>query len=141
MEGGGGKPGPGGSQHGCDCRDQRSAWVITNAGWVIIGRLVSLSTRRLGATLAALLGGVIVGAGVIAGTLPESTWEPLPALPQQGQQPVFALAVDPANNQVLIAGNSPGSLLRSTDGGSTWAGGPSGRAALTTLSFHPFTRD
>src|SRR5260370_35855782 len=141
MEGGPGKPGPGASQHGCDCRDQRSASVIHNPAWVVIGRRVSLSTGRLAATLAALLGGVIVGAGVIAGTLPESTWEPLPALPQQGLQPVFALAVDPANNQVLIAGNSPGSLLRSTDGGSTWASVHSGRAAVATIAFSPFTRE
>src|SRR5260370_27754237 len=139
MEGGPGKPGPGASQHGCDCRDQRSAAVIHNPAWVIIGRLVSLSSRRLAATLAALFGGVLVGAGVIAGPLPDSTWEPLPALPQQGQQPIFALAVDPANNQVLIAGNSPGSLQRSTDGGSTWVSVRSGRAAVTTIAFSPFT--
>ena len=108
---------------------------------MIIGRLVSLSSRRLAATLAALFGGVIVGTGVIAGTLPDSTWEPLPSLIQQGQQPIFALVVDPANNQVLIAGNSPGSLLRSTDGGSTWASVHSGRAAVTTIAFSPFTRE
>jgi len=108
---------------------------------VIIGRLVSLSSRRLAATLVALFGVVIVSAGVVAGTLPDSTWEPLPALPQQGQSPVFALAVDPANNQVLIAGNAPGSLLRSTDGGSTWTSVHPGRVAVTTIVFSPFTRE
>jgi len=108
---------------------------------VIIGRLVSLSSRRLAATLVALFGVVIVSAGVIAATLPDSTWEPLPALPQQGQSPVFALAVDPANNQVLIAGNAPGSLLRSADGGSTWTSVHPGRVAVTIIVFSPFTRE
>src|SRR5258708_10585102 len=133
MERGPVKPGPGASQHESDCRDQRSASVIHNRAWVIIGRLVSVSSRGLAATLAALFGVVIVGAGVIAGTLPDSTWEPLPALPQQGQQPIFALAVDPANNQVLMAGNSPGSLLRSTDRRSTLARRQSGRAAVAAI--------
>src|SRR6266849_6565336 len=54
---------------------------------------------------------------------------------------VFALAVDPANDKALIAGNSKGSLLRSTDGGSTWSTVHTGSAAVTTIAFSPFTRD
>jgi len=111
---------------------------------VIIGRLVSLSSPRLAATLVALLaliGGLIAGTGAFAADLPDSTWVALPKLPQQGQSPVFALAVDPANDKALIAGNSKGSLLRSTDGGSTWSTVHTGSAAVTTIAFSPFTRD
>jgi hypothetical protein len=73
---------------------------------VIIGSLVSLPGRRLAATLLALFVLVIAALGVVAGALPDSTWVALKPLPQQGRQPVFALAVDPSNNQVLIAANS-----------------------------------
>jgi len=106
---------------------------------VIIGRLVSLSSRRLAATLVALIGAFIVCAGAVAATIPDSTWVALPSLPRQGQSPVFALAVDPTNNQALIAGNGQGSLLRSTDGGSSWTTVHPGRVAVTTIAFNPFT--
>ncbi|OLD48703.1 MAG: hypothetical protein AUG06_11845 [Actinobacteria bacterium 13_1_20CM_2_65_11] len=100
---------------------------------------MSLSSRRLAATLVALVGGLIVSAGALAGTLPDSTWVGLPALPQQKQSPLFALAVDPTNDQALISGNVQGSLLRSTNGGSTWTSVHAGRAAITTIVFDPFT--
>src|SRR5229473_7483115 len=103
--------------------------------WVIIGRLVSLSSRRLAATLVALIGAFIVCAGAVAATIPDSTWVALPSLPKQGQSPVFALAVDPTNNQALIVGNGQGYLLRSTDGGSTWTTVHPGRVAVTTIAF------
>jgi hypothetical protein len=106
---------------------------------VIIGRLVSLSSQRLAATLVALIGTFIVCAGAVAATLPDSSWVALPSLPKQGQSPVFALAVDPANNQALIAGTGQGSLLRSSDGGSTWTTVHPGRVAVTTIAFDPFT--
>ena len=51
---------------------------------------------------------------------------------------MFALAVDPTNDQALISGNSQGSLLRSTDGGSTWNSVRAGRVAVTTIAFSPF---
>lgn len=89
----------------------------------------------------ALVGGLIASAGALAGTLPYSTWVGLSALPQQGQSPVFALAVDPANNHALVAGNAQGSLLRSVDGGATWTTVHPGRAAVTTIVFSPFTAD
>src|SRR5258708_30820732 len=107
--------------------------------WVIIGRLVSLSSRRLAAKLVAMIGSFVLCAGAAAANLADSTWVALPSLPKQGQSPVFALAVDPANNQALIAGSGQGSLLRSTDGGSTWTTVHTGRLAVTTIAFDPFT--
>jgi photosystem II stability/assembly factor-like uncharacterized protein len=106
---------------------------------VIIGTLVSLSSRRLAATLAAVFGGLIVSSVAIAATLPASTWVSLTPLPQQGQTPVFALAVDPQNDQSVIAANSQGSLLRSTDGGAKWTSVHTGRVAANVLAFSPLT--
>jgi hypothetical protein len=105
---------------------------------VIIGTLVSLPRRRLAATLVALLGCVTAVLAVRAGTLPASTWVALPPLPQQGRAAVFALAVDPDNNQVLIAGNSKGSVLRSTNGGTMWTSVHSGGGSLVTVAFDRF---
>ena len=77
--------------------------------------------------------------GVFAEALLPSTWVALKPLPHQGRSAIFGLAVDPANNQVLIAGNSQGSLLRSTNAGSTWTSVHSGKAVSTTIMFNPFT--
>ena len=52
---------------------------------------------------------------------------------------MFALAVDPTDAHRVIAGNSQGSLLRSSDSGSTWSTVHNGRAALTTIVFSPYT--
>jgi photosystem II stability/assembly factor-like uncharacterized protein len=106
---------------------------------VIIGKLVSLSRRRLAATLAALWVIAVAAMGVLAAALPGSTWVSLKPLPNQGQAAVFALGVDPANDQLLIAGNSQDTLLRSTDGGLTWSSVHKGHAGLTTIAFSPFT--
>jgi len=76
--------------------------------------------------------------GVSAEAPAPSTWVALKPLPHQGRSAIFALAVDPANNQVLIAGNSEGSLLRSSDAGSTWAPVHSGKSISTTIAFSPF---
>ena len=86
----------------------------------------------------ALLACVTAGVAVRAGALPDSTWVRLPSLPQQGRVAVLALAVDPSNNQVLIAGNSQGSLLKSSNGGSSWTSVYTGHAALVTVAFNPF---
>jgi photosystem II stability/assembly factor-like uncharacterized protein len=75
--------------------------------------------------------------GVFAEALAPSTWVALKPLPHQGHSPIFGLAVDPANNQVLIAGNSEGSLLRSTNAGSTWTTVHSGKSVSTTIAFSP----
>ena len=69
---------------------------------------------------------------------PPSTWVALKPLPHQGRSAIFALAVDPANNQVLIAGNSEGSLLRSVDGAATWASVHSGKVVVTSIVFSAF---
>jgi len=75
--------------------------------------------------------------GVFADALAPSTWVALKPLPHQGHSAIFGLAVDPANGQVLIAGNSEGSLLRSTNAGSTWTAVHSGKAVSTTIAFSP----
>jgi hypothetical protein len=106
---------------------------------VIIGKLVSLSSRRLVATLAALSLVVIAAVGATAAALPGSTWVALRPLPHQGNSAVFALAVDPSNDRLLIAGNSQGALLRSADGGSTWNSVHAGKPGLTTIAFSPYT--
>jgi hypothetical protein len=117
---------------------------------VIIGTLVSLSRKRLVATLVAFLscawGGLaaLTQAGaenvtVLARTLPPSTWVALPPVPGQGQSAIFALGVNPFNNQVVIAGRSDGALMRSTDGGSTWKVARSGSAPVLTIAFNPNT--
>ena len=90
-------------------------------GWVIILRRVSLLSQRFRATFAALW---VIGAaavGVAAEQPADSTWTALRPLPHQGRAAVFALAVDPTNNQVLVAANSERSLLRSPNGGGSWA--------------------
>jgi photosystem II stability/assembly factor-like uncharacterized protein len=75
---------------------------------------------------------------VRAGGLPDSTWVALRSLPHQAHSAVFALAVDPSNNQAVIVGNSEGSLLRSADGGTTWSSVHTGKAVLTTIAFSPY---
>ncbi|GAC1472926.1 MAG: hypothetical protein PVSMB3_06910 [Candidatus Dormibacteraceae bacterium] len=76
--------------------------------------------------------------GVLADAPPPSTWVALKALPHQGRTAIFALAVDPSNNQIVLAGNSAGALLRSTDGAETWTRVYTGKAALTSIVFSPF---
>ena len=74
---------------------------------------------------------------VSADAIPDSTWVAVKPIPHQGRTPLFALAVDPANNQNVLAGTSDGTLLRSTNGGASWAIVHSGRAAITTIAFNP----
>ena len=76
--------------------------------------------------------------GVFADALAPSTWVALKPLPRQGHSAIFGLAVDPVNSQLLIAGNSEGSLLRSTNGGSTWATVHTGKSVSTTIVFDPY---
>ena len=51
---------------------------------------------------------------------------------------MFALAVNPANDQDVMAGNGSGGLYRSTDGGTTWKLAHGGVAAFLTIAFSPF---
>lgn len=69
----------------------------------------------------------------------DSTWIALKPLPHQGQTAVFAFAVDPSNNQALVAANSEGSLLRSPNGGASWSIVHAGKAAITTIAFDPYS--
>ena len=106
---------------------------------MIIGRLVSHSRQRLAATLGAVLGLLPFSPAALADTLPDSTWVALSPLPKQAGSAVFALATDPSNNQVVIAGTSAGALVRSTNGGSTWSVVHSRTTQIATISFDPFT--
>lgn len=107
---------------------------------MIIRTFVSLLGRRLAATfLAVWLFAAIAALSVAADALPDSTWLSLKPLLRQGPTAIFALAVDPSNNQVLLAGNSEGSILRSQNGGATWTAAHSGKATLTTIAFSPYT--
>lgn len=108
-------------------------------GWVIILRRVSLLSQRLPATFAALwvIGAALVG--IAADKPADSTWTALRPLPHQGQAAVFALAVDPTNNQVLVAANSERSLLRSPNAGGSWTAVHSANGAVTSLSFDPYS--
>jgi len=72
-----------------------------------------------------------------AATLPDSTWVALPSLPNQPRAALFALAVDPSNNQVVIAGDAQGSIARSANGGAAWTSVHSGKAAILTIAFSP----
>src|SRR5436309_1081077 len=105
------------------------------AAWVIIGGLVSLPGRRFLATLAGfwLIGTAALNAVADAPT--DSTWIPITSLPHQGRSAVFALAVDPNNNQVLVAANSEGTLFRSPNAGTTWVGVHTGKAPVLTIAF------
>jgi len=76
--------------------------------------------------------------GASAQTLAPSTWVALKPLPHQGRSAILALAVDPGNDQALIAGNSEGSLLRSTDAGASWVSVHSGKSVTTTIAFNQF---
>ncbi len=99
---------------------------------------VSLLGRRPIATLATL-GVLIIGSlGVVSADLAPSTWVPLKALPHQGRSAIFALSVDPSNNQLLLAGNSEGTLLRSADGGTTWSVVHNGKTLFNTIAFSPY---
>ncbi len=84
----------------------------------------------------ALLGALPVAAQVPA---PDNTWTQLAPLPERLDSPVFALAVNPADNQQLLVGTGTGNLYRSTDGGASWklARSVSGRAVVS-LAYNPF---
>jgi photosystem II stability/assembly factor-like uncharacterized protein len=91
------------------------------------------------------LGGVLAVASVVltsfgagAASPSPSTWVQLRPLPNQGQSAIFALDVDPAANQHLVAGNAQGALLRSTDGGASWSTVHTGRSVAATVDFSPY---
>ncbi len=81
---------------------------------------------------------VIASGTATAAGLPPSTWVALATLPGADHDPVFALAVNPANDQDLIAGNGAGGLFRSVDGGSSWRSAHSGKAGILSVAYSSF---
>jgi hypothetical protein len=81
---------------------------------------------------------VFISSTAIAAAFPPSTWVALTDVPGAGSNPVFALAVNPTNDQELIAGSGAGGLYRSTDGGTTWKPVHSGAAGFLTVAYSPF---
>ena len=88
--------------------------------------------------MAALVGTFGVAAAAFA--LPDSTWVQLASAPATTHSPVFALAVDPNQNQTVIGGTTDGvgEIFRSTDGGSSWSAVRQGTGPVLTISFSPF---
>src|SRR5256885_819816 len=101
---------------------------------VIIGRLVSLFGQRLRATIVALWVVAIAGSPVVVAAQPDSTWVALSPLPNQPRSALFALAVDPFSNQLVIAGDARGSLFRTTNGGASWKSVHSGKSTSSTIA-------
>ena len=101
--------------------------------------VVSLPGPRLLATIVGFFAIVIAASTTVVAALPDSTWVALSSLPNQPRAAVFALAVSPANNQVLIAGDAQGTLSRSTNGGETWKVVRQGKGPINTIAFSPFT--
>lgn len=82
---------------------------------------------------------VIASTIALADALPDSTWVELSGIPHQGHTPLFALAVDPSNNQVVLAGTSDGSLLRSTNGAKTWSVVHAAKSSVINITYSPTT--
>jgi hypothetical protein len=102
---------------------------------VIIGTLVSLPRKRLAATLVALPAFVWAAIAVFAVSLAPSTWVELPPMAQAGHSAILAIAVNPVNNQVLLAGTANGALMRSANGGVTWAPIHTGTSGFLSIAF------
>lgn len=62
-----------------------------------------------------------LGSGATARAAGPDTWQLLTALPATLRNPVEALAVDPHNASVLLAGTQDGSIYRSADAGVHWS--------------------
>jgi hypothetical protein len=75
---------------------------------------------------------------VSADALPPSTWVALASLPGTGRAPVFAVAVSPIDDHVVVAGGGLGGLFRSADGGATWTSVMAGKNAVLAIAFSPF---
>jgi hypothetical protein len=99
---------------------------------------LSLFSRRLVATLAALVVFTVASIATMAANLPPSTWVALTPFAGMAQLPVFALAVSPTNDQALIAGNGRGDIYRSANGGVTWAKVHAGKSGIIAIAYSPF---
>lgn len=85
----------------------------------------------------ALLAWAWAALAVFGATLPASTWVALSPLPLPSHSAIFAIGVNPFNNQVLIAGTGEGGLMRSADGGSSWRQVHSDPTGVLTIAFSP----
>lgn len=81
---------------------------------------------------------VIASSTAAAVGLPPSTWVALATLPGADHNPIFALAVNPTNDQDVIAGNGAGGLYRSVDAGSSWKSIHVGTAGILTIAYSTF---
>ena len=63
--------------------------------------------------------------GIFRWDEPTARWAHLPS----PMQDVWAVAIDPANPDVLIAGTRPAGFWRSTDAGQTWTRADRARAS------------
>jgi photosystem II stability/assembly factor-like uncharacterized protein len=101
---------------------------------------VSQSPLRLLATAVLLvLSGLFLAAPVSDAAAADNTWTALTALPQAQDRPLLALAVDPNDGRVLLAGTAGGELYRSADGGQSWRLARSGLArGVAVIAFSPF---
>lgn len=73
-----------------------------------------------------------------ADALPPSTWVALASLPAGGRAPVFAIAVSPIDDHVLLAGGGAGGIYRSADGGASWTPVLAGKSAVLAIAFSTF---
>lgn len=74
-----------------------------------------------------------------AATASDNTWTALAALPQAQDHPLLALATDPADGRVVLAGTAGGEIYRSADGGQSWRLARNGLGrGVAALSFSPF---
>ncbi len=93
--------------------------------------------RRAAGVVAAGYGVVAVGLTAMAAGS-NNTWAPAGAFVEKLNNPVFALAVDPADGRRTLAGTAGGTIYLSPDGGASWR--PlrkrSGQAVLA-LAFDP----
>jgi photosystem II stability/assembly factor-like uncharacterized protein len=69
----------------------------------------------------------------------DSTWTALAPLPQGQDHPLLALATDPTDGRVVLAGTATGEIYRSGDSGQSWRLARSGLGrGVAALSFSPF---
>jgi hypothetical protein len=101
---------------------------------------VSQSPLRLLATAVLLVvPGLLLGGTASAAPPADNTWTALAALPQPQDRALLALAVDPNDGRVLLAGTAGGELYRSADGGQSWRLARSGMArGVAAIAFSPF---
>ena len=103
---------------------------------------MSQPPRRLLATailLAPLTLLALLAQAPIPASAADNTWSALASLPQTRGEPVLALAVDPADGRVLLAGTGAGEVYRSADAGQSWRLARSGLGrGVAAIAFSPF---